>query len=66
MKFQDLLNRQRDVISTLKGLVTLVRDPEQTDSVYDVEDGLKNIEATRLAVEYAKSQPGVAPLFADR
>lgn len=66
MKFQDLLGRQRDVLSTLKGVMTLIRDPEKTDSVYDIEDGLQNIEATRLAVEFAKSKPGVAPLFAER
>ena len=46
--------------------MTLVRDPEKTDSVYDIEDGLRNIEATRFSVEYAKAQPGVAQLFAER
>ncbi|MBW4517317.1 MAG: hypothetical protein KME11_19080 [Timaviella obliquedivisa GSE-PSE-MK23-08B] len=66
MKFQDLLGRQRDVLSTLKGAMTLIRDPEKTDSVYDIEDGLRHIEATRLAVEFAKSKPGVAPLFEER
>ncbi len=66
MKFQDLLKYQKNILSTLKGVVTLMRDPGKTDSVYDIEDGLHAIEATRLAVEYAKSQPGVAPLFAER
>ncbi|NJR40171.1 MAG: hypothetical protein HC781_16785 [Leptolyngbyaceae cyanobacterium CSU_1_4] len=66
MKFQDLLGRQRDVLSTLKGAMTLIRDPEKTDSVYDIEDGLQHIEATRLAVEFAKTQPGVTPLFSER
>jgi ubiquinone biosynthesis protein Coq4 len=66
MQFQELLRRQRDVLSTLKGIITLIRDPEQTDSVYDIEDGLRHIDATRLAVEYAKSKPGVADVFAAR
>lgn len=35
MKFQDSLGRQRDVLSTLKGAMTLIRDSEKTDSVYD-------------------------------
>lgn len=66
MNFQVLLSRQRDILSTLKGLITLIRDPEQTDSVYDIEDGLRHIEATQLAVDHAKAQPGVAQLFAER
>ncbi len=66
MRFQALLKRQRDVLSTLKGVVTLIRDPEKTDSVYDIEDGLRNIPATRLAVDYAKTKPGIAQLFEER
>jgi ubiquinone biosynthesis protein Coq4 len=47
-------------------VASLLRDPGNTDSVYDVEDGLKNIKATQLAVDFVKSQPGVAELFEER
>ncbi|WP_088893484.1 Coq4 family protein [Leptolyngbya ohadii] len=66
MKLKDRNKLQVDWISTLKGITSLLRDPGNTDSVYDVEDGLKNIKATQLAVDYVKSQPGVAELFEQR
>ncbi len=66
MKLKDLNKLQVDWLSTLKGVASLLRDPGNTDSVYDVEDGLKNIKATQLAVDFVKSQPGVAELFAER
>lgn len=66
MKLKDLNKLQVDWLSTLKGVASLLHDPGNTDSVYDVEDGLKNIKATQLAVDFVKSQPGVEPLFAER
>jgi ubiquinone biosynthesis protein COQ4 len=55
-----------DYLNALKGFVSLIKSPENTESVYDVEDGLKNIKASQLAVTYAKQQPGVADLFTER
>ena len=55
-----------DYLSTLKGVVTLLRNPSQTESVYDVEDGLRNTKATELAVEFVKSKIGVAEIFQER
>ncbi len=60
------LRQNLDFLSTLKGVVTLLRDPAQTESVYDVEDGLRHTKATELAVEYVKSKPNVAALFQER
>ena len=60
------LRQNLDFLSTLKGVVTLLRDPTQTESVYDVEDGLRHTKATKLAVEYVKSKPEVAALFQER
>ena len=60
------LRQNLDFLSTLKGVVTLLRDPTQTESVYDVEDGLRHTKATELAVEYVKSKPNVAALFQER
>ncbi|MEE3717143.1 Coq4 family protein [Tumidithrix elongata RA019] len=60
------LRHNLDFLSTLKGVVALLRDPNQTESVYDIEDGLRHIKATELAVEFVKSKPGVAELFQER
>ncbi|WP_026082538.1 Coq4 family protein [Mastigocladopsis repens] len=65
-----LLSEQRQLkhnLSTiLKGIVSLFREPTNLDYVYDIEDGLRNTKATSLAVEFMKSQPGVAQLIEER
>lgn len=66
MRFEDVRKLNLDLLTTLKGFVSLMRDPTQTDSVFDVEDGLRHTKAAQLAVEYAKSKPGVAEIFAER
>jgi hypothetical protein len=43
MKFQDLRRFNLDTLIVFKGALSLIRDPQQTDSVYDIEDGMKNI-----------------------
>jgi ubiquinone biosynthesis protein Coq4 len=60
------LRQNLDFLSTLKGVVTLLKDPSQTESVYDVEDGLRHTKATELAVEFVKSKPEVVELFQER
>lgn len=66
MRFEDVRKLNLDLLTTLKGFVSLMRDPAQTDSVFDVEDGLRHTKAAQLAVEYAKSKPGVTEIFAER
>lgn len=66
MRFEDVRKLNLDLLITLKGTVSLIRDPAQTDSVFDVEDGLRHTKAAQLSVEYAKSKPGVAEIFAER
>ncbi|PSB13182.1 hypothetical protein C7B61_02555 [filamentous cyanobacterium CCP1] len=66
MRFDDLRALNLDFLITLKGVVTLMRDPEQTNSVFDVEDGLRHTKAAEAAVEFAKSKPGVSELFEER
>ncbi|PZO35285.1 MAG: hypothetical protein DCF19_24220 [Pseudanabaena frigida] len=60
------LRHNLEFLSTLKGVMILLRDPTQTESVYDVEDGLRHTKATELAVAFVKSKPGVAELFQER
>lgn len=47
----------------LKGVVGMLRDPEHTESVFDIEDGLAHIEATRLAMEYVRHDGDIARLM---
>jgi len=60
------LRQSLDYLSTLKASVALLRDPGQTESVYDVEDGLRYTKATQLAIEFVKAKPGTAELFEER
>lgn len=55
-----------DFLSTLKGALTLVRNPEKTESVYDIEDGLRHTKATQVAIAFVQKDPAVARLIADR
>ncbi|HEX6813607.1 MAG TPA: Coq4 family protein [Planctomycetota bacterium] len=55
-------DRHRDQIrwfTTLKGIVGMLRDPEHTDSVFDIEDGLRGLRAYRHALEFVRSSPAV-------
>ena len=53
-------------VTFLKGALGLLTNPEHTESVFDIEDGLRDVEATSLAMEYVSSLPGVAPLMEER
>jgi len=53
-------------LETLKGILTMARDPGHTESVFDIEDGLRDIEATRLAVEHVRKDPQMAAMIDER
>ena len=56
-----LLARQidLDLLGVVRGAITLVIDPSKTESVYDVEDGLRHRRATTLAVEFVQQHPAL-------
>lgn len=62
----DLHSLNLEFLSTLKGAVSLLRDPSATESVYDVEDGLRHTKAAQLSVEFVKRHPDVAALIHER
>lgn len=66
MKFSDLRRFNLDTLVVLKGVLSLVRDPKQTDSVYDIEDGMRHSEAMAIATQHMLAQPGVAELAKER
>lgn len=62
-KMQQMLG---DTLSTLKGTVSLLANPSNTLSVYDIEDGLRNDKATQLSIDFIQAQPGMDDLIQDR
>jgi ubiquinone biosynthesis protein Coq4 len=64
-----IINRQTlhlDFLLAIKGAISLFRDPTQTESVYDIKDGLRNTKATQLALEFVKSDPAVDRIITER
>jgi ubiquinone biosynthesis protein COQ4 len=64
-----IINRQLlqlDFLQAVKGAISLFRDPTKTESVYDIEDGLRNTKATQLALEFVKTDPEVDQIISER
>ncbi|MDJ0556066.1 MAG: Coq4 family protein [Microcoleaceae cyanobacterium MO_207.B10] len=55
-----------ELFNTVKGFVSIVKNPSNTESVFDIEDGLMNADATKLSVEYVKQNPAVAQIIQER
>ncbi len=53
-------------LATLKGVFGMLRSPEHTESVFDIEDGLRDLDATRLAMEHVRKVPEMAALMEER
>jgi ubiquinone biosynthesis protein COQ4 len=66
MKLFDLLHFRLDALIVLKGALALIRDPQKTDSVYDIEDGMKHSEAMATATRYMLAKPEIAALAEER
>ena len=44
----------------------MLRDPKHTESVFDIEDGLRDLKAYQLVLEHIKSDPAVARIIEER
>jgi ubiquinone biosynthesis protein Coq4 len=66
MLFQELNRLNLDFVRTLKGFVSIIINPGNTDSVFDIIEGMRNTEASHLALEYLKSLPGVDQIIQER
>lgn len=53
-------------LTTLRGMIGMLRNPEGTESVFDIEDGLKDIRAARSVVERVSEDPEVTELMRQR
>lgn len=59
-------HHQIHYLETLKGIATMLRDPGATQSVFDIEDGLRDIEAAQLFLQYVRRDPAMAGLIEQR
>ena len=53
-------------LRTMKGVVGMLRDPHHTESVFDIEDGLRDIEATDAMRDKVVADPRVKELVDSR
>ena len=53
-------------LSAVKGTIGMLALPEHTESVFDIEDGFRHHEATRLAVEHVRGDAEMAGLMEER
>lgn len=60
------LTTSRNAFSIGKGVISLLRNPSNTQSVYDIEDGLYGSQAMKLAVDFIKADASTAELVQDR
>lgn len=57
---------RKEFISGLQGFMTFVKNPNDTESVFDIADAMGRTEAQTAAVAYLKSIPEVAQIIAER
>lgn len=53
-------------LTTLRGVIGMLRNPEGTESVFDIEDGLKDIRAAEGVVTRVSKDPEVVEMMRER
>lgn len=53
-------------LATLKGVAGMLRNPEGTQSVFDIEDGLRDIDATKGMIEHLRKCDATAAMIDSR
>jgi ubiquinone biosynthesis protein COQ4 len=61
-----LLKNLSSSFAILKGFVGILRDPSNTESIFDIGQGMQDSEAFKQSLLYMKSQPEVAEAIANR
>ncbi|MEL7472663.1 MAG: Coq4 family protein, partial [Planctomycetota bacterium] len=59
-------HKHADYLTTLRGAVGMLRDPERTESVFDIEDGLRHTDATKEAFAFTLQDPAVREMVGER
>ena len=55
-----------DLVKEFRGVVGMLRSPEATESVFDIEDGLRQAEATTLSIRHIMACPEMSELVGER
>lgn len=55
-----------NLLNVFKGTVNLIKNPSQTDSVYDIEDGLQNSSIMKISLNYIKRHPENVEIIAEQ
>jgi ubiquinone biosynthesis protein Coq4 len=55
-----------DLMKAAMGLYGLIQDARDLESVFEINDGLRNSEAMKASVDYLKSNPDMAQLMEER
>lgn len=53
-------------LTGLKGAIGMIRDPQHTESVFDIEDGLRKFPVTRELTDFVARDPAVAAMINER
>lgn len=63
MKIKDVHRNLLQSLMTLKGIISLIKNPSDTMSVYDIEDALIHEKPNQVSMEFILSQPGVESML---
>jgi ubiquinone biosynthesis protein Coq4 len=54
------------ILKTVRGFIAFASNPNQTEAVFDMADGLRQTDLYEQFIEYAHSQPAVAQIIQER
>jgi ubiquinone biosynthesis protein COQ4 len=54
------------ILKAVRGFIAFASNPNQTEAVFDMADGLRQTEIYEQFIEYAHSQPAVAQIIQER
>lgn len=54
------------ILQTVRGFIAFANNPNQTEAVFDMADGLRQTDLYQQFLEYAHSQPTVAQIIQER
>jgi ubiquinone biosynthesis protein Coq4 len=60
------LSKHVDYLKALKGFVSILRDPDDTPSIFDITNGLRNTAAFQRMLATMRADPETARLIAER
>jgi ubiquinone biosynthesis protein COQ4 len=59
MKIKGIHRNLVQSLMTLKGVISLIKNPNNTMSVYDIEDALTHEKPNQVSIEFILAQPGM-------